>query len=659
MPEILKPLARRLTLPLWGPALLLCLACAGSVATAPAPASAQERASGSLTPFRSDRELRAYLRKLGGPPPPVLMEMAPPPAAPPAESPAPGEVQIDEAMNDTGEISVTGSVVSSSITNVQEAGVDEGGIVKVSGDRLVILRRGRIFTVSLADGGMRPVDSINAYPPGVDASGDWYDEMLVHGDRIIVVGYSYDRGGSEISRFRMDAAGKLRFEDAWHLKSNDYYSSRNYASRLIGDRLIFYAPLDLSWDEDPLEALPGVRRWTGNEEAAFKRIARGNQIYIPPVLRNSKDAEVDTLHTVTTCDLSAPALDCSAIGVLGPEARTFYVSRSAVYLWIDEAWDDDPPKNAPPGFVFRLPLDEEEAPSAVGARGAPIDQFSLREDPGVLNVLVRSEGGGDAMWRPEVTEGDVALVRIPISAFGTGSRELARSRYRTLPRLPGESWSFQNRFAGNHVLYGAGEFDDDTPSTLIAAPLDGGPVTQLPLRHSVDRLDLLGRDAVVIGTGKEGLHFTAVELARGAAPRLGSSYVHRSASEGETRSHAFFFRPDAGTDGASGILGLPVSRPASPALERFFGSSAAMLFLRRLDRRFAPAGELEARTEGVADDGCVASCVDWYGNARPIFLGRRTFALLGYELVEGTLDGGRIREVGRTSFAPAPAARGQ
>ena len=53
------------------------------------------------------------------------------------------------------------------ITNNQEADVDEGGIVKVRGDILVILRRGRLFTVSLAGGGMRPVDSIDAFPPGV------------------------------------------------------------------------------------------------------------------------------------------------------------------------------------------------------------------------------------------------------------------------------------------------------------------------------------------------------------------------------------------------------------------------------------------------------------------------------------------------------------
>ena len=35
-----------------------------------------------------------------------------------------------------------------SVTNTQHAGVDEGGIVKVHGDHLVVLRRGRLFTVA-------------------------------------------------------------------------------------------------------------------------------------------------------------------------------------------------------------------------------------------------------------------------------------------------------------------------------------------------------------------------------------------------------------------------------------------------------------------------------------------------------------------------------
>jgi len=62
-------------------------------------------------------------------------------------------------------------------------------------------------------------------------------------------------------------------------------------------------------------------------------------------------------------------------------------------------------------------------------------------------------------------------------------------------------------------------------------------------------------------------------------------------------------------------------------------------------------GMLQAR-RAAADDGCRASCVDWYGNARPLFLRGRVFALMGYEIVEGRLVADKIIETGRVDFAP-------
>ncbi|HEY5721388.1 MAG TPA: beta-propeller domain-containing protein [Allosphingosinicella sp.] len=636
-------------------AAIASLACTASSGIAQPKAAAVARAPSGpgLTAFRTNDALRAYLRRLKQRQrrmDNVEAEPVPMPAPPP----------VAEAASDAAQ--GPAAPAAPSITNTQEANVDEGGIVKVSGDTLVILRRGRLFTVSLAGGRMRPVDSINAFPPGVSGEGDWYDEMLLSGDRVVVVGYSYARGGTEINRFRIDPAGKLRFEDAYHLRSNDYYSSRNYASRLIGNRLIFYTPLYLDWREDPLDALPGIRRWRGGStDRNFTRIASARQIYIPPAGMDGQEAQIDTLHSVTTCDLTAPVLDCSAIGVLGPSSRTFYVSGRAVYLWMsDYSYDDS--RTAARSYIYRLPLGNER-PSAIGARGAPIDQFSFREDPAqnILNVLVRAEGrGGDAMWRPEVTSGDVALLRIPIAEFGSGSREAARARYRALPRPEGNSWSFHNRFVGDHVLYSAGAYGARPGgSTLYVVPLRGGPVAQLPVTHAVDRIEALGRDAMGVGSSPSGLGFTAVELTPGRAPRIGDNYTLPNAAEGESRSHAFFFSPDPVTpDGASGILGLPVARTVEPAYRRFFGSSAAMIYLRRVNRELSPAGELAARVEGTSDDGCMASCVDWYGNARPIFLRPRTFALLGYELVEGELDRGRMREIGRVNFAPPARRRG-
>jgi hypothetical protein len=63
-------------------------------------------------------------------------------------------------------------------------------------------------------------------------------------------------------------------------------------------------------------------------------------------------------------------------------------------------------------------------------------------------------------------------------------------------------------------------------------------------------------------------------------------------------------------------------------------------------------GELFSSDVRSTNDNCRASCVDWYGNARPIFLRGRTFALMGYEIVEGQVTPRAIRELRRTNFAP-------
>ena len=645
---------------MWIAAAAGAFVVAGSVSlggSAPASAQAAEgpRAGARLASFRSDAELRAFLLKRRAAVRSAQGQTMGMPAAPPSAPPPPPPPPAPAAESDSSAIAVTGSRVarSDAITNNQEAGVDEGGIVKKRGDLLVILRRGRLFTVSTARGGLRPIDMIDAMPPGVEGGGDWYDEMLLHGDRVIVVGYSYARGGTEINRFRLSPDGRLRFEDSYHLRSNDYYSARNYASRLIGNRLIYYTPLALNWDDDPFEAFPAVRRWTGSNEVDFRPIVEARDVFVVPDMRDDPDVPLDTLHSVMNCDLTAPVLDCDATAVLGPASRVFYVSGNAVYLWVSDAWSGQAEaRRGVRSFAFRLPFGRE-APSAIAARGAPTDQFSVREDPasGLLDVLIRTDGGGNAMWNPEMSVGGVALLSIPIRWFGDGSRDVPSSRYRPLPRPSDRAWNFQNRFVGNHVLYGAGAMGDGAAASLIAAGLRGGPVAQIPLTHAVERLDILGGDGVVIGNdARGGLNFTAVDLRRPLAAK-GESFLMPNAAQGESRSHGFFYRADDAS-GANGVLGLPIARAVPPGFHRFFGSAASLLFLRRDQRRLFMAGELGARYQGAVDDGCVASCVDWYGNARPIFAGSRIFALLGYELVEGRMANGAIHEIDRVDFAP-------
>ncbi|MEJ0041087.1 MAG: beta-propeller domain-containing protein [Rhizomicrobium sp.] len=541
--------------------------------------AAQAAERPTLKAFGSDWELRRFMRRLARRYPPM-----PAPAMATPSAPAESVVVTAAGAPQPG------------ITNVQEAGVDEGDIVKLHGDTLVVLRRGRLFTIALD--GLHPVDSINAYPPGVDARGDWYDEMLIAGDRIVVIGYSYGRGGTQIDRFRIDDKGRLAFQDAYQLRSNDYYSARNYASRLIGSRLIVYSPRYLPYgDADPFEALPALRRWNPKEEGGgrFERIGTAREVYLPP---NLPYDQIEAVHTVVSCDLAAAVLGCKATSVFGPESRTFYVSTHAVYVWLSPYWRDGERGRRAPSLVYRLPLDGG-APTATGVRGAPVDQFSFREDAGVLNVLVRSEGEGDAMWAPERTSGAVGLLRLPLSAFGDGMQEPGAGRYRLLP-LKSDGYDFHNRFVGDYVLYGVGNGwgrPQNAASTIYAAPVDGGAVAQLPLPHGVDRIEIIGRDAVVVGSDADNLYFSAVDLAPGAAPALGDRYVQNGAAQAETRSHGFFFHPEDGA--GNGVLGLPITRPARPAYRQLTEDSAAVTFLRRSAGTLRAAGRIGSRRDAA------------------------------------------------------------
>lgn len=555
-----------------------------------------------------------------------------------------------------------------SITNVQTAGVDEGGIVKHAGAFLVILRRGRLFTVRVGGNALEPVAMADAYAPGSDPQGAWYDELLIAGSTVVVVGYSYARGGTEIGLFRLERDGSLRHRSTHHLRSFDYYSSRNYASRLIGRKLIFYAPSHLRpWDERPWEQLPGLRRWQGADTPAeFRRILPATRIF-----RTDDEfapGEPLALHTVTQIDLDTPGLEAESMAVLAPAGRVFYVSQSAVYVWTSARAgrgpgsppDEPRPEERNLSAVFRLPLDGG-APRALKTAGVPIDQMSfLEDDGGHLNVLLRESGSGEGMWGSEHTRGSMALLRVALAEFGNGQAAARPEHYRRVP-APARG-AVQNRFVGDWLLWGSekgGPWRAEGRGAAgwalrFALPADAQP---LQPGHGIERIEALGRDAVLVGRAGADLCFTSVDLGR-QGTRIIDRHVLLQAAQGETRSHGFFYRP---TSGDEGLLGLPVLGPRSgerPGQHGRGPGAASVVVLRQRALRFVSLGHLDATARPPRDDVCKASCVDWYGNARPIFLGDRVFALLGYELVEGRIEadaeGERLEELQRVNFSPRP-----
>jgi Beta propeller domain len=618
-------------------------ALAATAISAPAGANASNAPRKTLTAFASEQELtdlfkrwademrrREEGRRRDLAAQELLSQAAP--AAPAAAAPK-----------------AAAEAVADSVTNVQHAGVDEGGIVKLHGEHLVILRRGRLFTVRIAGGALEPVSSADSFGPDVDPRGAWYDEMLIAGNTIAVIGYSYARGGTEVGLFEISRAGQLSHKGTYHLRSNDYYSSRNYASRLIGTKLVFYSPLYLNpWAGDPYAHFPAMRRWhPGATSADFKRIVPATRIY-------RTDEPLDpfagvALHTVSVCELARPELECESTAVMGPPGRVFYVSPNSVFVWATP-WRRDPAASG--SSLFRIPLDGS-APSALKTAGSPIDQFSFLEgDDDMLNVLVRSNGRGDGMWGAERNPGDLALLRVPLASFSDGRDSAPADAYRSLPKPAG--YALQSRYVGAYLLYGAGTGwrrpQATAQSQLYAVRYAAGDTYEISLPHAVDRIEALGANAVAVGSDGKDLHFTSVRLAR--LPIAVDRYTRKDAAQGKTRSHGFFYKPEGEQNG---MLGLPIIGGGEAAGRQLRKESAALLYLRNRGLSFAELGLLEARP-GAAErnDGCRASCVDWYGNSRPLFVGGRVFALMGYEIVEGATTEKRIVETRRVSFAPRP-----
>lgn len=543
---------------------------------------------------------------------------------------------------------------SESVTNVQVSGVDEGDIVKAARNYLVILRRGRLFAVDIenaAKSKLKPVSQIDVPPPGSTKFG-WSDEMLIHDDSIFVIGYNGSWHATEITKFKISKQGNLSRVSTYFLDSDDYYSSRNFASRLIGDKLIFYMPMRLlkrDWAKKEWKIrLPGISKWEKDDKLKPKSPVISKADIFKPVQRTVNPY----LHMIVECDLKSVDLKCRGKALIGPYSRSFFVSASSVYTWISPEYvysrgrDDSAKRDS--SLLVRMPLDVGDV-TAVKVYGSPLDQFSFNEYPnGPLAVFVRENGYGDAMWNSEFTSGNVALVKILAGDFSNKPSVVKPSSYSVLPSPFGNV--LQNRFVGDYFLYGSGGGwfgrGRKGDSTIYIVNVENVRVNKLRLSHGVGRIEPLGDGALIAGMGGKDLKLSSVDL---GGARAADTFEFKEASQGETRSHGFFFKPNKG---GGGVMGLPLRRRGK-AFMQLFKESSSVVFLRlNGSLKFERAGELFSGRDISVEDNCKSSCVDWYGNSRPIFLRDRIFALLGYELVEGAFAGDKIKEISRTDFSP-------
>jgi hypothetical protein len=410
------------------------------------------------------------------------------------------------------------------------------------------------------------------------------------------------------------------------LRSDDYYSGENYASRLVGGKLILYTTRTLPDEPEDLDWLPAMRRWTsGARAASFERIVSWDRVFT----RGGSLGAFPTVHTMVTCDPSAVAFTCTGSVLLGDQLSVYYASPTAGYAWTQD-WSGYR-QGKPQSVVYRIAFDGSPI-SALKVEGDPSNQLAfLESDDAHLNVVVhRNESEGIFV---------TSLLRVPLSAFGDGSVAATTDSYRVLAR--GFDFWFSTRFIGDYVLVG-GASPDATHDRLIVARWRLSPqMFTLPLQHGVERIESMRDDAIVIGPQGGDLGMTAISLA--AEPKITGTMRVESARQSESRTHGFLYRAESSHDG---VFGLPLLTSSSSA------DSASVVFIRNRHLSLESAGRFDASAT-VEEDNCLVSCVDWYGNARAVFSGARVFALMGYEVIEGRIGSdGQITETERLDFNP-------
>ncbi len=630
----------------------------------------------SLETFKDEAEFRAYLAQIK-----TLRDQRqselPKRAAPGllAQNDTPCTPNIDCPEEDgegLSEVTVTGSriaaPVSASITNNQSVGVDEGDVVKQIGDYLLILQDGRVFAVNATD--MRLTDRIDVYRPrdssvpkrnrwDSDFEGaDWYDEMLVYHQFVIITAYSYDHEATEVSILELNQnTGGLTRKHVFWIDSLDYYSARNYAARLVGDDLVLRTSAELS--ELP-EKMPQITQaYPKIADAVPGALLEPKQIY-KPVLRTAEPY----LHQLTRCSL-APLLQgkpmaCTALALIGPEASELYVSPQFVYLWltagdsnyVDSTCEElgfDPRRRAeiehvPPAAIYRIALADNSL-TVASARGWIADQFNIDEFESSVRALVLWTQGSCYFDQEYPT--DLSYLRLTKSDFLTHYAH----HEDTMAWTPVPSIAVglpRARFVDRWLVYGGTtasyppKADEDARSDAkLYAVHERHPAQprQLDLKHDAIRIERLGQNALITGYhDAKGLSVSVVKLGQGSSQRarVQDSLLVENRFESEGRSHAFNYTIEQDQI----TMGIPtVMRRADADRYSWYSETSDLSYLRLQSGQLkslgvvaAAATQQESNVQGSYE--CEVSCIDWYGNARPIFTAKAWYGLMGTELVE-------------------------
>ena len=260
----------------------------------------------------------------------------------------------------------------------------------------------------------------------------------------------------------------------------------------------------------------------------------------------------------------------------------------------------------------------------------------------------------------------MALLRVPLAAFGDGRGAAQREHYRALPAphgLRGAEPLRRRLAAVGRRRCGRGA-DATRPSAAWALRY-AERATRSRWRRAtrVERIEAMGRDAVLVGNARRRPALQQRAARRAAAPQLAGRHVQRGAARARRARTASSTAPTGDDDG---LLGLPVLDAGARGRHGVYAGaqgSAAVLYLRQRDLAFTRARPARRRSAGARARRRLQGIVRRLVRQRAADLPRRprvrAAGLRARRRAAGRRRAGseRIDERRRISFAPSAAAR--
>ena len=406
----------------------------------------------------------------------------------------------------------------------------------------------------------------------------WYDELLVKGNQIVVLGYRYlyieneeIYGSTEINTFTLSADGIFERETSHWLESYDYYDSNNSASRLVNGDLVLYMPHAFvqpvyDYIDDPdLESERAQVRYVASYPRKINyegngQFSAGERLVDPRSISYIDGHTGFLLHNIVKCPVlnlaDEGSLDCQGHGVLSHYKEEMYVSASYAFLKVADQ-------------IFAISLGDESKIKRHKLEGQVQDQFAFKLIDDQLWVSLSSDSNSEtddtdlsntnetdtsSIEGNTSNEREYMLIQLPLDEFnGQGNQDFAALNKITFARSGFNTYLMKQRyFVGSQFIAAFNDYRFDSQIKIVS--LEDGTVQSLELPGFLTRLELMGSLGTFMALQNEdGLQVaTAVNLDSEAELRLGETLVGQA--EAESRSHGFYFKPNE----MGGYLGLPV-----------------------------------------------------------------------------------------------------